>query len=176
VYLWLSSIAAGWLENWAVYHHLPEAIAGNRRLRRVFGVRVAKFLGQALSNHISGIGGVVTLGFVLGMSPVFGQFFGIPSEVRHVTLSSGALTLAASADVIAHGAKALLERTMLLSWLGILWILLANFGVSFALALSVALRARDVHRRDLVVLLRIVLRRIVRSPFEFLFPVKRRVG
>ncbi len=173
VYLWLSSIAAGWLENWAVYHRLPAAIAGNRRLRRIFGSRFAEFLGRALDHHISGIGGVVTLGFVLGMSPVVGQFFGIPSEVRHVTLSSGALTFAASADLAANGVHALLEKPILLAWVGIVFILFANFGVSFLLALLVALRAREVPRRELLVLLRTVLSRIMRSPLEFLFPVKR---
>jgi len=174
VYLWLSSLAAGWLENWAVYHHLPEAIAGSRRLRRLVGPRVAGFLGRSLAYHISGVGGVVTLGFVLGMSPVVGQFFGIPSEVRHVTLSSGALTFAVSTQVFEHGWHALLARPLLLSWLGIVVILLANFGVSFSLALAVALRAREVHRRDLFILLRTVWGRVVRSPLEFLFPVKRR--
>ena len=174
VYLWASSLSAGWLENWAVYHHLPEAIEGNRRLRRLFGVRMTRFLSRSLSHHISGVGGVITLGFMLAFSPVIGQFFGIPAEVRHVTLSSGALTLAASADVVANGARAMLARPMLLSWAGIVLILLCNFGVSFALALSVALGARGVHRRDLMVLLRTVFRRVLRSPLEFMFPVKGR--
>src|SRR5208283_4480222 len=30
VVLWLSSLVGGWIENWAVYHRLPEAIAEHR--------------------------------------------------------------------------------------------------------------------------------------------------
>ena len=37
VLLWLSSIGAGWLENWAVYRRLPEAIA-EHRIKRIIGV------------------------------------------------------------------------------------------------------------------------------------------
>lgn len=36
VFLWCSSVGAGWLENWAVYRRLPEAIAAHR-LGRVVG-------------------------------------------------------------------------------------------------------------------------------------------
>lgn len=52
VYLWLSSLAAGWLENWAVYHHLPEAIAGSRGLRRLFGARVTGSVGRAHAHRL----------------------------------------------------------------------------------------------------------------------------
>lgn len=174
VYLWLSSIAAGWLENWTVYHHLPAGIAGSRRIRRLLGARVATWLGQTLERQVAGIGGVVTLGFLLGMSPVIGQFFGLPTEVRHVTLSSGSLALAAATDVMQSGARILLSRDYVYAAVGIVFILAANFGVSFTLALWVALRARGVRSRELVGLLRSLLSRLWRSPLEFVFPVSSR--
>ncbi|HNN95008.1 MAG TPA: gliding motility protein [Pseudomonadota bacterium] len=174
VYLWLSSIAAGWLENWTVYHHLPAGIAGSRRIRRWLGVRIASWLGRTLERQVAGIGGVVTLGILLGMSPVVGQFFGLPTEVRHVTLSTGSLALSAATDVMAGGARALLSRDYLYAALGILLILAANFGVSFMLALWVALRARGVRSRELFGLVRSLLRRLWHSPLEFVFPVGRR--
>jgi site-specific recombinase len=175
VYLWLSSLAASWLENWAVYHQLPAALAGSRRLRRLLGVRIAGWMGRTLERQVAGIGGVVTLGFLLGMSPVVGQFFGLPTEVRHVTLSSGALALSAASDVVHHGARALLSREYLYASLGILCILAANFGVSFGLALWVALRARGVRSRELGLLLRALWTRVRRSPFAFLVPLSLRV-
>lgn len=174
VYLWLASIAAGWMENWAVYNHLPQAIANNRRLGRLLGRRITTWLGAALDHHISGIAGVVTLGFLLGMSPVVGQFFGIPSEVRHVTLSSGALALAAANEVHLHGARILINHDFSLAMVGIVVTLFLNFGVSFALALAVALRARQVRRKDYMVILRTVLRRMRHSPLEFFFPIAHR--
>lgn len=175
VYLWLSSLAASWLENWTVYHRLPAALAGSRRLRRVFGVRGSSWLAHVLERQVAGIGGVVALGILLGMSPVIGQFFGLPTEVRHVTLSSAALALAAASDVVSHGAHVLLRQDYLYAALGILCILAANFGVSFALALWVAFRARGVRSRELGLLLRALGTRLRRSPFEFLVPLAQRM-
>ena len=172
VYLWLGSVAASWLENWTVYHHLPSAIAASRRLRRVVGARGAAYLGRALERQVAGMGGVIVLGFLLGMSPVIGQFFGIPSEVRHVTLSSGALSLAAASDVRAQGWHVLHSAPYLYAALGIVVILALNFSVSFALAIWVALRARGVRSREIWQLLRSLLSRLRRSPLQFVFPVR----
>jgi site-specific recombinase len=164
VLLWASSIAAGWIENWAVYRRLPEAIA-QHWIGRFVGPRVTGWISSAFSNNISGIGGNVALGTLLGMTPVFGKFFGLPFDVRHVTLSTGALVLAVSA----LGGKAL-ELGVLGAMLGIGVIGLLNFGVSFLLALLVALRAREVERGDRLRLLRAVLARFRSKPGEFFLP------
>ena len=75
-----------------------------------------------------------------------GKFFGLPLEVRHVTLSTGALALAACARGTrrASASPAFRSRAVL----GILVIFVMNLSVSFVLALAVALRAREVARRD----------------------------
>src|SRR5262249_12052797 len=92
VLLWVSSLGAGWLENWAVYRRLPESIESHRLGRRV-GKRPLAWLAHFIEHNISGFGGNVSLGFLLGMVPVLGVFFGLPLDVRHVTLSTGSLTL-----------------------------------------------------------------------------------
>ena len=53
---------------------------------------------------------------------------------------------------------------------GIALIGLLNFGVSFVLALVIALRARDVPRGEARALPLAVLRRFLRRPLEFFFP------
>ena len=55
---------------------------------------------------------------------------------------------------------------------GIACIGLLNFGVSFALALIVALRARDVPRGERRTLPFAVLRHFLRHPFQFFYPPK----
>jgi site-specific recombinase len=165
VLLWLSSIAAGWIENWAVYRRLPEAIE-HHRLGRIVGRRTMVWLGRAFSRNLSGAGGNISLGFLLGMVPVLGKFFGLPLEVRHVTLSTGALVLAASS----LGTTEALAGGLGEAALGIAIIGLLNFGVSFVLALLVALRAREVNRSDRLRLARAILARLVSRPGEFLFP------
>jgi site-specific recombinase len=164
VVLWSSSIAAGWLDNWAVYRRLPEAIA-QHRIGRVIGRRTMVWLSGVFARNVSGFGGNVSLGFLLGMTPAIGKFLGVPLDVRHVTLSTGALAFAG----VALGGEALasgLPQAMV----GIVVIGIFNFAVSFLLALLVALRAREVDRLDRLRLLRAVLVRLATRPREFFLP------
>jgi site-specific recombinase len=165
VLLWMSSIAAGWLENWAVYRRLPEAIAGHR-MGRFVGRRTMGFLSRFFTRNISGFGGNAALGFFLGMTPIMGKFFGLPLDVRHVTLSTGALTL----SICSLGSAAFSNPDLFPAMLGIAIIGSLNFGVSFVLALAVALRAREVERSDRFRLIASVFATFFRSPMQFFFP------
>ena len=162
VLLWLSSLGAGWLENWATYRRLPDAIA-NHRLGRIFGRRAMRWLGRALQRNVAGIGGNISIGILLGMTPVIGRFFGLPLEVRHVTLSTGSLALAVC--TLGPGAQYLGGA---IAGIGVM--LALNFSVSFSCALAVALRARGVDHagRRLV---RAIAARLVRDPLPFFLPV-----
>ena len=165
VLLWLSSLVAGWFENWIVYRRLPEAIEHHplgKRLGKARMARAARFL----EREAAGFGGSIALGFLLGMVPVFAKFVGLPLDVRHVTLSTGSLTLAVSSV----GVDAIGWSGVIAGAIGIAIIGLLNFGVSFALALVVALRARDVTRGEAAALPGAVLRRFFRRPFEFFYP------
>lgn len=166
VLLWLSSLVAGGLENWAVYHRLPEALAHHRVLRRALGDAGAKKLAGVFSHHIAGLGGNVSIGVLLALPPVVGSFFGLPLDVRHVTLSFGQLCLAG----YALGPMAVLRPDFLAALGGIGLTLAINFGVSFSLALAVALRARDVPPRDVLRLVRLMSARFLREPRSFFLP------
>jgi site-specific recombinase len=165
VLLWLSSLCAGWFENWVVYRRLPEAIEHHRYGAQVGRARMAR-LARFLEREAAGFGGSISLGFLLGMVPAFAKFFGAPIDVRHITLSTGSLTLAVSSLGI-HGAG---SGPLLSAVVGIAIIGLCNFGVSFALALFVALRARDVGGGERLRLTGAVIRRFFRHPFEFVYP------
>ena len=169
VYLWLSSICAGWLENWVVYRRVPQAIARSRRLARVFGtVRVERW-SKSCAATASGLAGNISLGFFLAFTSIFGRFFGLPLDVRHVTLSSGALTLA----FCSIGPSQLHWPEIVSAVFGIIFIGILNFGVSFVLALEVAARSREIPRKWMVRVLRSVILRFLRSPMRFLFPSSR---
>jgi site-specific recombinase len=168
VLLWCSSLAAGWVENWVAYRRIPEALEHNRRLRAALGVARTKRLCVAIDHGVSSFGGNVALGFLLGMVPIIGAFFGLPAEVRHVTLSTGSLTLAAAVGQVEQLGRAPFIAAMI----GVAIIGLLNFGVSFALALGVALRARGAFNTDTTRLVQGLVRRMLRSPFEFVFPPK----
>jgi len=164
VALWASSVGAGWLENWAVYRRLPEAIA-EHRASRILGKRITAWVSRIFARNISGVGGNVTLGAILGMTPNLGRFFGLPLEVPHVTLSSGALTIACCA-LGSHGMR---EHGFGWAVLGIAIIGVCNFGVSFILALSVAVRAREVQTNTFRIFLAVAMQ-FFRTPARFFFP------
>jgi site-specific recombinase len=165
VLLWVSSLAAGWFENWVVYRRLPEAIEHHPYGKRIGRQRMAG-IARFLEREAAGFGGSIALGFLLGMIPVFARFFGLPIDVRHITLSTGSLTLAiSSVGVQGVGWSAFMSAIAGIAIIGLL-----NFGVSFALALIVALRARDVPRGERATLAGAVLRRLFRRPLEFFYP------
>jgi site-specific recombinase len=165
VILWLSSLVGGWIENWAVYHRLPEAIAEHRLGAFVKPDRLQR-VSQYFSKNISGWGGSIALGYMLGMLPPLGRFFGLPLDVRHVTLSTGTVALGAvslSRDTIPDGA-------LLWAAAGIAVTFVMNLSVSFYLALRLALRAHGVNLGGNITMVRTIFRAFLRSPGEFFFP------
>ena len=147
VFLWLSSLAAGFASNWSAYRGLPTAIAEHPRLRRTIGAQRAAWWGGFVDRNLGGITGYVVLGFLLGFVPVLFKFAGIPLEVRHVTLHAASLALSA-ASLFITGAGQLHWGEVAWGALGIVMIGALNFSVSFALALRTAMRARDLGQRE----------------------------
>lgn len=171
VILMVSSIAGGWLENFIVYRRLPAAVAEHRGLRRWIGADRAGAWAAAMTHGAAGMGTSVALGFLLGMLPAVGKFAGVPLEVRHVTLSAGQLAL----GVAALGADATLNHATLMALAGVAVIGLMNFGVSFLLALYLAVRARDVRWPYAWRLVGKAGRVFLRRPWLFLMPPPREV-
>jgi site-specific recombinase len=163
VLLWLSSIGAGWLENWVTYRRLPDAIRYHRTGAKVLGKARLDKIADGVVHHSAGVGGSVSLGFLLGMVPFLGVVLGLPISVAHITLSTGSLTFSTAA----LGAGALSPGPII----GIAIIGLLNFGVSFALALWIALRAREVTGRGLNLGV-MVFKRFLRHPLQFFYPPK----
>ena len=92
--LWASSVVGGWFGNWVNYQNLPSATEHDPKLNFFVGQRRAHRLAQFLKQGTSSLVANLSLALFLGMTPPLGQFFGIPLDVRHVTLSTGALTAA----------------------------------------------------------------------------------
>ena len=165
-YLWLSSVIGGWLENWSNYNRIPAALARSRTLGRLLGAERRARFAPAFQRSVSGIGSNVSLGLFLGMTPAVAGFFGLPLDVRHVTLSSGAVALAALSSPV----ESLLTAPFLWAALGVATIAFLNFTVSFALAFSVAARACGLTRRDVRRLVGAVWNALREAPAGFLLP------
>ncbi len=163
--LWLSSLAGGWIENWAVYHQLPRAIAEHRWGTFLKPETLLRF-SDSFAKNIAGWGGSIVLGFMLGMTPTFGHFFGLPLDVRHVTLSTGTVAL----GIASRGPEVLGRGALIMAALGIAVTFVLNLSVSFYLALRLALRAQDVSPSDHLEILRNLWRNFHARPRDFFFP------
>jgi site-specific recombinase len=166
VLLFASSLIAGWVENSFVWHRLDSAIAWNPKFVAVLGAARARRWAAWWRANISGLTANVSLGLMLGLVPTLAAFFGLPIEVRHVTLSTGQLAAALGT----FGPSLLHEP---LFWWGVAAIPLTgalNLLVSFALAFRVALRSRGVTVRDRGRIYTALRRRLRRAPLGFLWP------
>lgn len=166
VLLFISSLIAGWVENWFVLHKLDSALRWNPYIRAWLGVERAARWSAWWRANISGLAANVSLGMLLGVVPVFAGFMALPLDVRHVTLSTGQLMAALGTlgpDTLREPAfwwcAAALPVTGLL-----------NVGVSFGLALRVALRSRNVRVKDRARLRAAIWRRVRHHPLSFLLP------
>ena len=168
VLLWLSSLTAGWADNWFALHRLHDALSYQRRLKWVFGEARAARIADFAKHHVAGVVANVSLGIMLGMIPTLMAFVGIPLDVRHVTLSTG--SVAAAIGVL--GLETL--KTPALWWAvgGIASMGVLNLAVSFALAFSMALRSQGLRTGMRQMLRRDVLRYVARHPLKVILPPK----
>ena len=166
VLLFASSLIAGWAENWFVWHRLDSAIAWNPRIVATLGsARAARWAAYWRAN-VSGFAANISLGMLLGVVPVVAAFFGLPIEVRHVTLSTGQLAAALAAEGVG------LLRDSAFWWcvagIGVTGVL--NLSVSFFLAFKVALRSRGIRPADRGRIRRAIRARLWRQPLSFMLP------
>lgn len=161
VLLWLSSVIAGWTENWIVYRNIPNLLTQSKLTNTLFGKDKTQSLAESLPGTLSGIAGCLAIAFFLATPVIIGKIFGLPLDIRHVTLASGTVTLALSS--LSPGFNEwYLYVDMFIS---ILVIGILNFGVSFYCAIRMAAVAREVHPKYLKTIFKFSLfrRKIKRS-------------
>jgi site-specific recombinase len=167
VILWMAAMIGGWFENFLVYHRIPEAIRQHPVGTRVGAARLNRFA-DWLERNIAGWSTSISLGMLLGFSPVLARFFGISLDVRHVTLSTGTLALAAAR----FGTSSFRHGWFYYAVAGIGVTFILNLSVSFAIASIVALRAYDIPRREQLKIAGYIVRDFLQSPLAFVVPEK----
>ena len=167
VLLWLAAVIGGWFENFAVYHRVPEAIAQHPLGLRV-GASTMRRVADWMERNLASWSTSIVLGYLLGFSPVVARFFGIPLDVRHVTLSTGTLALAAAR----FGTSSFGHGWLWFAVAGIALTFVLNLSVSFSIASLVALRAYNVPRQEQWQIVKFLAREVISSPLSFIFPVE----
>lgn len=170
VLLWASSLLAGWADNWFVLHRIGDVITYQRRLRLTFGAAGAARLAAWVRKNLSGIVGNLALGMMMGLAPALvAAFTPFSFEVRHITLSSGFIAVAAGV----LGPGVLHSPEFWHAVLGTVAMGILNVGVSFRLAAGLALRSRQMRHEQARKLRLAVVRRVVANPLLLLIPPRR---
>lgn len=167
VLLWVSSLATGWTANYLAVTKMDRAISNSLRVRERLGMKRAAHLAEWVKHKAAGSVGYIVLGFLLGTVPILVALFGIPLEVRHVTLSAASLGYALDGLWFYGG---LHRSEVIASLLGVLLVGALNITTSFVLSFLLAVRARDVGKEKARHFLKEVGREVLTSPASFLLP------
>lgn len=165
VILWTASLCAGAIENWVALHQMSRRVEHVPILVSWLGAAKMQRIVNFSTSNLPGVAGSVVLGILLAMTPVMGVLTGLPLDVRHVTLSSSALSIAS----VTLGDQ-VDTQDVVRAALGVGLTGLMNFGVSFFLALVVASRAQNVRRGLLGLIAKRVFRIFLHSPLAFFWP------
>ena len=107
--------------------------------------------------------GNISLGFFLGMAGFFGKMFGLPFDIRHITIS--AANTAIGFFGMGHNIAA---KELWYTIFGVFCIGFLNFAVSFSLAFFVAVKSRGIHLREYPEFLGILWRYIKKYPRDLI--------
>lgn len=172
VVLFTGSLVAGWMENAFVLHRVDSRLAWNPTLVAWLGAARAQRWARWWREHISAVAANGVLGLMLGLVPALAAFAGLPLEVRHVTLVTGQVAAAAAT----LGAEALTLRDFWGAVAAIPFIGLLNLAVSFALALTLAMRSRGLRITGSRQVRAALVNRLMQAPRSFLLPPREGTG
>ncbi len=164
-YLYLSGLITGFVDNQATFGNLGVRLGRLAWLRRLLGREPAQRLGAYVEAKAGGITGNLLFGCMLGSTGTLGLLLGLPLDIRHIAFASANFAYA-----LAGFDYAVLWQTLLWTTLGVALIGLTNLGVSFALALRTALRAREAASPPWGALLAALARRLRQHPRDFFLP------
>ncbi|MFU8806183.1 MAG: hypothetical protein ACNA8W_20390 [Bradymonadaceae bacterium] len=166
VCLFLAGITGGAVDNKVVYTDLKDRLAEHPRLAFLGGGRAR--LATFISENLGLISGNVALGFMLGCAGPLGIILGLPFDIRHITFSS------TDFGVAAFTTPAIFTSPLWLITMGtLLGIGFLNFLVSFGITLFTGLKSRGITFGQYRVLVKILLTRFLRRPWEWFFPARR---
>lgn len=171
-FLFLSGIIAGYVENYVIYGRVADRLRNLTSFKNNFSEKRRYKIIHYLENNLGSLLGNISLGFFLGMAGFLGKTFGLPFDIRHITIS------AANAAIGFFGLNHEVSANEI--WwtlIGVMGIGFLNFAVSFGLAFIVAVKSRGIHLRNYPEFAGILWRYIKRYPKDFIkAPSERRAG
>ena len=168
VCLFLAGLINGYFDNYAAYNRVPERILQLNWPKRLFGEYRMRRVASYIGDNLGALSGNFIFGFLLGGTTIFGVLFGLPIDIRHVAFSSAFVGLAVVGADFSPNLGLLLWAVLGVAAIGFI-----NLSVSFALALNIALRSRQVSDTPWRTITGAVLRHLWQHPREFFLPPKK---
>ena len=137
VFLSLSGIVIGYIDNKVVYSEIAKRIFKHPKLKS-YSDEKRKRIAQFIERHLGGILGNLFLGFCLGMAGNLGKFIGLPFDIRHITISAGNFGIS-----LGSGGSYRLDL-LITVFIGIILIGLINIASSFLISFILACRSRNL--------------------------------
>ncbi|QEC44269.1 site-specific recombinase [Pseudobacter ginsenosidimutans] len=169
VFLFISGIIAGYVQNKMNYGKIERRLVEHPVLRLYFAPKRLQHIASYLNHHAGSLVGNISLGFFLGTAAIIGKIFGVPFDIRHITISAANTSL----GLYGVGWESINGSFLLTVFIGVLFIGFLNFLVSFSLAFIVAVRSRGIHLRDYPEFLQILWKYFRTHPLDFFRPRKR---
>jgi site-specific recombinase len=165
VCLFLSGVISGYYDNLCVYGRVGARLAVHPWLLRVLGLaRTARFA-RYVEHNLGALLGNLAFGFMLGGVGFIGFLTGLPIDIRHVAFAS-ANTAYAMITLQGHEPQSAAAFAVA----GVVLVGVVNVAVSYSLAFATAFRARRVRYERAGLVLRLVLKRLLRRPHDFVWP------
>jgi site-specific recombinase len=162
-FLFASGLIAGYVENYLVYSKIGERLRNSSAFKYSFSEKRRYKIIHYIENSMGALIGNISLGFFLGMAGFLGKTFGLPFDIRHITIS------AANTAIGFFGLNNQLSaQEIWYTLLGVFGIGFLNFAVSFGLAFYVAVKSRGIRLKEYPEFLGILWRYIKRYPKDFI--------
>jgi site-specific recombinase len=166
-YLFISGIISGNIGNNSVFYQIPERIAKNLSIRRLFGKRFAKGLSKYYAKNWPGIISNFWFGVFLGATAPVGAFLGLDLDIRHITFAAGNFAIGL------YGKDFSVDSyTFWISFITVFVIGFFNFLVSFSLSMFLAFRSRKLNFGQVSEIYKGIFKYFLKHPLKFFIPLK----
>jgi site-specific recombinase len=166
-YLFISGIISGNIGNNSIFFQIPDRIAKNQSIKRVFGAKFAKSLSKYYAKNWAGIVSNFWFGVFLGATAPIGLFFGLDLDIRHITFAAGNFALGL------YGKDFNVDSYTF--WIALLTVFIIgffNFLVSFSLSMFLAFRSRKLNFGEVSEIYREIFRYFLKNPLKFFIPLR----
>ncbi len=161
-FLFASGLIAGFVENYLVYSKIGERLRHSTSFKYGFSDRRRYKIIHYIENNMGALIGNIALGFFLGMAGFLGKTFGLPFDIRHITIS--AANTAIGFFGLGHNIS---SRELFYTIFGVMGIGFLNFAVSFGLAFIVAVKSRGIRLKEYPDFVGILWRYFKKYPRDF---------